>query len=143
MQAITVHQPWGTAIARYGKPVENRGWRPPARLIGGTLAVHAGKQWMPPGDIYPAATLPPYDPTVYPSGVVLAVVRLAWACAAGYFGDPCECGPWAARDHYHWRFEDRRELPEPVPCRGFQGLWTLPPEVAEKVTAQLTEEAPS
>lgn len=140
MQAITVHQPWATAIARYGKPVENRGWRPPAGLIGRTLAIHAGKQWMPPGVGYPAATLPPYDPAIYPAGVVLAVARLAWVCTAGYFGDPCECGPWAVDGECHWRLEAVRPLPEPVLCRGFQKLWTLPLEVAEKVTAQLTEE---
>lgn len=143
MLAITVHQPWATAIVRYGKPVENRGWQPPANAIGKPLAIHAGKQWMPPADTHPAATLPPYHPAVYPSGVVLAVARLAWVCTAGCFGDPCECGSWAVDGQFHWRLEDVRALPEPVPCRGFQKLWTLPPEVAEQVTAQLAEGARS
>jgi hypothetical protein len=25
---------------------------------------------------------------------------------------------------FGWLFEDRRYLAEPVPCRGYQGLWT-------------------
>jgi hypothetical protein len=140
MLAITVLQPFATAIARYGKRVENRGWRPPAKTTGETLAIHAGKKWMPPGDTYPQATLPALgDPAVYPTSVVLAAARLAWVCTAGYFGHPCDCGPWAVDGECHWRLEDVRALPEPVPCRGFQKLWALPPEVAEQVAAQLTE----
>lgn len=35
-----------------------------------------------------------------------------------------------------WALSDIKRLPEPVPCRGHQGLWALPPDVAEAVLAQ-------
>ncbi|HEV2927245.1 MAG TPA: hypothetical protein VGW74_01020 [Propionibacteriaceae bacterium] len=142
MRAITVLQPFATAIARYGKRVENRGWRPPAAVVGETLAIHAGKKWMPPGDTYPQSTLPALgDPAVYPTSAVLAVARLAAVCTASFFGERCDCGPWAVDGECHWWLADVRALPDPVPCKGRQKLWTLPPEVAEKVIAQLDEEA--
>ena len=38
-------------------------------------------------------------------------------------------GRWA------WVMEDVQPLPEPVPCRGWLGIWTVPDDVAEKVMA--------
>jgi hypothetical protein len=32
---------------------------------------------------------------------------------------------------------DVRALPEPVPCRGWQGFWTLTPDIEARVVAQL------
>ena len=43
MLALTIHQPWASAIVLGPKRVENRTWRPPATLVGQRLAVHAGK----------------------------------------------------------------------------------------------------
>lgn len=43
MYSLTVKQPWATAIARFGKDVENRTRRPPAHLIGQRIAIHAGQ----------------------------------------------------------------------------------------------------
>lgn len=40
--ALTIWQPWATLIAILAKPYEFRGWRPPPRLIGKRLAIHAG-----------------------------------------------------------------------------------------------------
>lgn len=140
LRAITIHQPYATAIARFGKRTENRGWPAPADMVGGRLAIHAGQQWMPPPADWPPAKLPGYDPATYPFGVVVAVARLAWCCTAAIAGDPwCECDAWAMEDQYHWGLADVVVLPEPVPCRGFQRIWTLPPDVAAKVAAQLDQ----
>jgi hypothetical protein len=140
MPAITVHQPYATAIARHGKRTENRGWPAPLSMVGQRLAIHASQRWVAGEDIYPEATLPQYDPVVYPAGVVLAVARLAWCCAAGIAGDPwCECDVWARDDLYHWGLADVVALPEPVPCRGHQRIWYLPLDVAAEVAAQLDQ----
>jgi len=40
-----------------------------------------------------------------------------------------------------WVFRDRRHLAEPVPCKGAQGLWTLPVDVEAAVVAQLARAA--
>lgn len=57
---LTVQQPWASLIARWDswdaylaaggacvppKRIENRGWAPPARIIGHKIAIHAGKGW--------------------------------------------------------------------------------------------------
>ena len=44
MYAITLHQPWASLIALGIKTVETRSWPAPARLIGQTIAIHAGKR---------------------------------------------------------------------------------------------------
>ena len=44
MHAITLHQPWASLIALGIKTVETRSWPAPARLVGRTIAIHAGKR---------------------------------------------------------------------------------------------------
>lgn len=43
LPALTLTAPWGTAIMRWGKPWENRGWMPPESLRGQRLVIHQGK----------------------------------------------------------------------------------------------------
>lgn len=45
MKAISVIQPWGVAILRAGKNVENRDWRLPRGVVGQRVAIHASKRW--------------------------------------------------------------------------------------------------
>ena len=49
------------------------------------------------------------------------------------------CSPWADMTPGMWHIElaNPIALPEPVPCRGRLGLWTLPEHVAARVTDQL------
>jgi hypothetical protein len=42
MKALTLRAPWATAIARFGKDIENRVWRPPSDIIGQRIAIHEG-----------------------------------------------------------------------------------------------------
>ena len=44
MYAIALHQPWASVIALGIKTVETRSWPAPARLMGQTVVVHAGKR---------------------------------------------------------------------------------------------------
>ena len=44
MYAITLHQPWASLVAQGVKTIETRSWPAPARLIGQTIAIHAGKR---------------------------------------------------------------------------------------------------
>lgn len=44
LYALTVWQPWAWALF-HGKPVENRTWHPPKRLLGQVVAIHAGKTY--------------------------------------------------------------------------------------------------
>jgi hypothetical protein len=135
LRALTIKQPWASAIAYGTKTVENRSWEPP-RLPGGQeLAIHAGKSsdvgaWPPIGQFWDASQ---------PLGAILAVATLA-GC---HDWDECEnpdgslCTPWSQRFQWHWQISNVRPLAEPVPCRGFQKLWTVPDEAEAAVRAQL------
>lgn len=37
------------------------------------------------------------------------------------------------KQRFAWLLEDVKATTEPVPCRGNQGLWTLPPEIVERL----------
>ncbi len=159
MIALTIWQPWCWGIAAGLKPVENRVWAPPARAIGAPLAIHASKRKLTTGDSEEALAfqllvrIPEVGlrfrgerwPTwrELPLGAVCAVVTLAGAVhesgrvlgpisverAAAIRRDPFWVGPWG------WVLDDVQALLEPVPCRGAQGLWTLPANVEAAVRA--------
>jgi hypothetical protein len=57
LRALTIRQPWAGCIAHLDKRVENRTRPAPRRLVGSTIAIHAGLamerrsvQWMPDGE---------------------------------------------------------------------------------------------
>lgn len=114
MKAITVMEPWATAIARWGKHVENR-----SQLWGyrGTLLIHAGMRWSDRG-IHDRRVVDPAIASLLDAGVhtvdsidrqpVEAAVRAAVALpsgpTAGHIIGVCElddvhpdagcCRPW-------------------------------------------------
>ena len=51
------------------------------------------------------------------------------------YADGSPASPWAADGQYNWILRDIIVLEDPVPCRGYQKLWTLKPkdEVAVRV----------
>jgi len=48
MKAITLHGPYGSAIASGQKDIETRSWKPPYDLLGETIAIHEAKR--PPSE---------------------------------------------------------------------------------------------
>lgn len=127
MRALTVWQPYATAILQHGKDIENRPWKPPVDLYGKRIAIHAGLR-IDRAALAEAADAGYPLPDTIPTGVLLGVVRLVGA----HHADTCRCGcsPWADADRWHWELADPRLLPTPVPCRGLQRLWTVPPGIA-------------
>lgn len=49
--------------------------------------------------------------------------------------------PWRVPGMWSWVLTDVIALPEPVPCRGAQGLWTLPEDVEAAVREQMARAA--
>lgn len=142
MQALTILQPYASAIIDGPKRRENRTWRLAETPLW--IAVHAG--------VAPFR----YDSLVEKLRVHDAMVRhwprmgaLPWlvlprgAVLGAMLIDRCEryettpearadwwaCGPWC------WHIARVVRLPEPRPCRGMQGLWRLP----ENIEAELWE----
>lgn len=90
------------------------------------------------------------------SGATSAVIGVATIERAviglpdGRAGDAFDHGkPVDLGDQHRWFFgpigyvlRDAIALPEPVPCRGWQGFWTLPDDVEATVRAQLQGVSP-
>lgn len=149
-RALTIHQPWAWAIATELKPIENRSWPAWHR---GPIAIHAGLtiQHDAPLPTQRAADAyrqlggdtalwdirepaPPNANPLLTRGAIIAIARLTGVCEAGH---GCGCGPWAVPGQTHWQLTHVRPLARPVPCRGAQGLWTVPDAIAQTVRAQL------
>jgi hypothetical protein len=152
MKAITVRQPWAWAIAVGVKTIENRSRSTPwTSAVGQRIAIHAGKAWDSDafddpalfrlaehvcsrlyGDDrgYPAAALiSVMTPQFHHQGAILATARLDNVHQPHQCSDVGEnrlCSPWAQRDAWHLVLSDIQRLPEAIPCRGYQGLWTVP-----------------
>lgn len=126
MKALTLHQPWASAIAVGLKRYETRSW---ATSYRGQLAIHAGK------------SLPPYArefieetradgialPDPMPLGAVVCIADLV-ACHrtevrwAGIGAREAAWGDWSD-GRFAWELANVRVLTPPVPARGAQGLW--------------------
>ena len=91
MYAITLHQPWASLIALGIKTVETRSWPAPARLMGQTIAIHAGKRVVKgPGDAIEQelrTRLGEDWSRHIPTGAVLATAVLAGIACVGHI-DP-------------------------------------------------------
>jgi ASCH domain len=110
MKALTVRQPWASAIIWAGKTVENRSWTTSYR---GRLYIHAGQR-LEPVDVLPVGA-------PVPRGAIIGTVELT-----GCHRCDGSCSVWAEADLWHWVLADPVALAEPVPCRGALGLWTPP-----------------
>lgn len=132
MKALTVCCPYSHFIALGLKPIENRTW---ATSYRGTLLIHAGlsREWLDDG-----------DETRYPDmafGAIVAHVTMVACLAINAQRWPDRWAPLRAHEHangpYCHVYEHIRRLPEPVPCKGAQGLWTVPSTIIERVREQL------
>jgi hypothetical protein len=43
IKGLTLLQPWDIAFIQWGKPLDNRKWKPASFPIGGYIALHRGK----------------------------------------------------------------------------------------------------
>jgi hypothetical protein len=133
VRALTLQRPWGWAIMRLSKDVENRSW---ATNFRGPLLIHQGKQADPDATYFPplvaAADLAGSDPGADASGVILG-----WVHLTGCHQESVGCCPsrWAIPGVWHWTLERPRPLATPVTARGSQGLWTPSDDLLTAVRA--------
>ena len=156
--ALTLWPEWAWAITNLGKRVENRSegfCRQIARRVGeGWLAIHAGVK---PGDrLYLVANM--YDAVgdvdayddphlggilwcfggTYVNaaqltrGAIVALVKVGNRLVT-----PDEDADWKAPGCAGIVLHDLRVLPDPIACKGAQGLWTPTPDVQERLRAAL------
>lgn len=152
LRALTLHQPVASLMGEPPlKNIENRKWRPPASILGKRIALHAGKTWNPTysqwawrlrqsDPAWPLATI--RNVIEMARGVSSAIVSTAvvsdWYDASGTNKSVCEAiaaSPWFLGP-VGWLLTDIRKLTTPIPCKGAQGLWVVPEDIAARIEAQ-------
>ncbi len=158
MKALSLWQPWASAISTRAKTIETRHW---ATSYRGPLAIHAAKRcikdelsnfdeellWYGALDRRPLPISVPYLWEVLPFGAIVAVAELVDCRRTESFGveindslnrfwDSAEIYGWTERDmgdfypgRFGWVLRDIKPLPEPIPYRGQQGLFEIPDEL--------------
>jgi len=122
IRGFTLHRPWDVTFVTMGKNIENRRWKPPAKLVGALIALHAGQHFNKPDADWIARHFGRViTPAESVAGRIVAVGRLTGFVTTS--NSPWFFGP------YGWTFANLRAI-EPVECRGAQGLWKLSPAVA-------------
>lgn len=156
-RALTLTQPWAGLVASGIKLIENR----PRSMIkvedfGKPFAIHASREISKQAmrriiEIAPELCDPTRNPWFELGARTSAIVGVATIdrmirCStsgtpvAGQLFDQLE----ALGDQRRWFFgpvgyvlRDVRALKTPIPCRGFQGFWTMPDDVRTAVLNQL------
>lgn len=147
LQALTLWQPWASAILVGAKPWENRSWAPaalkatPPRPMW--VALHAGattdtslsrpergyrfgRGWQMLRELWPE--LPGGRDYTWPRGL-LGLVRFDYA-ESFEPGAVCHDDPWCSGP-LCWRVGRVVALPQPIACQGAQRLWRVPEEHLE------------
>ncbi|MFJ3141654.1 ASCH domain-containing protein [Streptomyces halstedii] len=138
MRALTVRQPWASAITHGTKRTENRSWPVPAKHIGTRILVHAAAA----EDRTPRVSKD--VPRQLTDGIGVwpdtrsAIIAVATLTGCHFDKGMSCCAPWGMEGFFHWELTDVAALPEPVPTKGALGFWTLPEDVVNAVCIQQT-----
>lgn len=160
MRAISLWQPWASAIALGAKRIETRPW---ATNYRGPLAIHAAKRcvnwemedfdrsplWRGALNLVCHRTLAVRD--VLPFGAIVATCNLIGCFPVEDLpaavldevhvrdGDIEERHWWTERDmgnycrrRFGWVLDDIEPLPEPVPWKGQQGFFNVPDTIVAR-----------
>lgn len=127
LKAISLWQPWASAMPLGLKAIETRHWSTRYR---GLLVIHAAKRWtrderefaemqgltlpLPLGALVAIGRLVDIQPTEKLIGTISSVESEWGNYGPGRFG---------------WIFEDIHPLPEPIPYRGAQGFFDVPSSI--------------
>jgi hypothetical protein len=141
MKALTLWRPWPWAIfhlKQNPKRIENRPWKPWESIIGQTIVLHAGKHFDSEAaeDFCSRYAIHPDGaaPHGWKDEGLIGLARVV-GCRSTE-GDVMDWMPdqviWWAGPHA-WLLSDVRAFREPIPCKGTQGLWDLPPWAEERV----------
>jgi len=130
MKALSIKQPWVSAILNEGKDIENRSWQ---RSFRGWLAIQASAQ--PEREArYPRGHRVPDLATLDYSAIcgVAFVVDIVTKSRSKWFYHPDD-----GSTNYGWVLSRVAALKKPIPCKGALGLWELPPKIFCELQDQL------
>jgi len=150
VKALTLWRPWPWAIFHAPsdlKRVENRSWKPPSWIIGERIAIHAGRRFQREAVEFVAdiAGECPTSADDHPTGVIGVARVMGWVRPLELLASPDPSAPawvqaaqrsdWLVGD-YGWVLGGVVALPEPIECKGAQGLWNVPADIALAIEAQ-------
>jgi len=137
--ALSLWQPWASAIATDDKQVETRGWSPNRHRLcpprGGLLAIHASKRRITDPDELPSPdVLDPwlerngYTMATLPRGGIVAIVEFNGARRMTdemipNVGERERAWGWWAYGRWAWNLTLRQRVEPAIPARGQRGLW--------------------
>lgn len=158
MKALTLWRPFPAMIFHVpedeAKRVENRGWRPPRALVGQRIAIHAGERIdrdaMRAASTMLGMSFPPADKAldigIIGTARIASVIRKADVDHRIFHGfvkaaevshaDRIwhdQVARWFSGP-YGWVLYDVVALPEPLSCKGRQGLWDVPAELVGRLS---------
>lgn len=140
MKAISLWQPWASAMMRGAKRYETRSWSTEYR---GDLVICSAKR---KPSLEECGDKETYDVAMRePYGCALCVVNLfdcrgvEWVVSnIGLSHAERELGDYTPGvGRYAWLTRNLRPLKKPVPVFGRQQLWNLPPEIVTQIKEQL------
>lgn len=157
LRGLSLTQPWATLVALGAKTIETRSWRTRYR---GPLAIHAAKGY--PTWAFYTCLEEPFDEVLMDPvsrivdaagldrGCIVAVVELeaCYPTDANVVPKLLRESPMHEREfgdfspgRYAWVLRNVRALREPVPCRGYHGVWPVPDTIEQRIQEQLQEVA--
>ena len=151
MRGLSLWQPWASMIALGEKRVETRSWAAPTHVHGTEIAIQSTQRFPREAQAV-AMTNPAVRRTIemhslwkraeaFPRGVIVAVVTLVRCRPVEAVVRDLSDTERALGDYtpgrFAWELMHVRALPEPVVCRGAQGLWRVPADVEVVVRTQL------
>jgi len=127
MKALTIQQPYASAIMQGSKIYETRTWHP-GRVE--QFALHAGKTMHRAAQVTLHREIADWPQTL-PLGAVLGIVKIVDVTDAEELLDEIDdledaLGLWGP-DHLAWELEVIEVFPNPIPARGQLGFWDWQP----------------
>ena len=145
MKAISLWQPWASAIALGHKSIETRQWTTRHR---GPLAIHAAKRFGPKEREFASVERAlGRMPDRLPFGAIVAVARVVDVRRTDDLDliiGPIErlYGNYGS-GRFGWMLTDVQPLAEPIPWKGLQGLFEVPDDLLPPMTREVTSAQPS
>ena len=134
MKALSLTQPWATAIFRLNKQIETRAWKTDFR---GMIAIHAAKGFPKYAREFAETELAlGRIPRRLPFGAIIGFVTIfdilktedivqSISAIERLYGD-------YSYGRYAWKMSTVISI-EPIPCKGHLGLWNIPQDIEEKI----------
>jgi hypothetical protein len=156
VKALTLWRPWGWAIVHGPKRIENRTWEPPEWLIGQRIAIHQGKHFEVDDLVHCQdliRNIYGWDlkaPEVAQRYGIIGTAKVVGRCKVHPESGKLRCSTEEARKvllreefQTHWFSGpigwvlDEVHAIAPIPCKGAQGLWDVPREIAGQIFSSM------